>query len=143
MRYKIYAGLGGGFGSATSQGVFEYDSMQEAEEDAYNLAIEAYESYGGLHGLTTWDECRQELYDNGDITDDMPESDVYSIVEVNVPKGFTATYSQSGYVFTVTNSASLIQTGQLIWPIPVLALAGLCLIAVGCIVLRKTRNENA
>ena len=74
---------------------------------------------------------------------DMPESDMYSIVEVNVPKGFTATYSKSGYVFTVTNSASLIQTGQLIWPIPVLAMAGLCLITVGTIVLRKTRNKNA
>ena len=74
---------------------------------------------------------------------DMPESDMYSIAEVNVPKGFTATYSQSGYVFTVTNSASLIQTGQLIWPIPVLAMAGLCLIAVGTIVLRKTRDKNA
>ena len=74
---------------------------------------------------------------------DMPESDAYSIVEVNVPKGFTATYSQRGYVFTVTNSASLAQTGQLIWPIPVLAMTGLCLLAVGTIVLRKTRNKNA
>lgn len=74
---------------------------------------------------------------------DMPESDVYSIVEINVPKGFAATYSQSGYVFTVTNSASLIQTGQLIWPIPVLAMTGLCLITVGTIVFRKTRNKNA
>ncbi len=74
---------------------------------------------------------------------DMPESDAYSIVEVDVPKGFTATYSKSGYVFTVTNSASLAQTGQLMWPIPVLAMAGLCLITVGTIVLRKTRNRNA
>lgn len=74
---------------------------------------------------------------------DMPESDAYSIVEVNVPKGFTATYSKSNYVFTVTNTAALIQTGQLIWPIPVLAMAGLFLIVVGTIVLRKTRNENA
>ena len=73
----------------------------------------------------------------------MPESDAYSIIEVDVPKGFTATYSQSGYVFTVTNTASLAQTGQLIWPIPVLAMAGLCLIAVGIVVLRKTRNNNA
>ncbi len=73
----------------------------------------------------------------------MPESDAYSIVEVNVPKGFTVTYSQKGYVFTATNSASLAQTGQLIWPIPVLAMAGLCLIALGIIVLRKTGNENA
>ena len=74
---------------------------------------------------------------------DMPESDAYSIVEVNVPKGFTATYSNKGYVFTVTNTASLAQTGQLIWPIPVLALAGLCLITIGAIVLRKPRNRNA
>ena len=74
---------------------------------------------------------------------DMPESDAYSIVEVDVPKGFVATYSQNGYIFTVTNTASLIQTGQLIWPIPVLAMAGLCLITVGCMVLRKTRDQNA
>ena len=73
----------------------------------------------------------------------MPESDAYSIVEVDVPKGFTATYSQSGYVFTVTNTSSLAQTGQLIWPIPVLAMAGLCLIAVGTILLRKPGNKHA
>lgn len=73
----------------------------------------------------------------------MPQSDLYSIVEVNVPKGFTATYSQSGYVFTVTNTASLAQTGQLVWPIPVLALVGLCLLAVGSAVLRTTRKKHA
>ena len=74
---------------------------------------------------------------------DMPESDAYSILEENVPKGFTATYSQNGYVFTVTNTGALAQTGQLIWPIPVLAMAGLCLITVGAIVLRKKRDVNA
>ena len=74
---------------------------------------------------------------------DMPESDMYSVVEVNVPMGFTATYSQRGYVFTVTNTASLAQTGQLIWPIPVLAMAGLCLIAIGTVVLITTRNKHA
>ena len=73
----------------------------------------------------------------------MPESDAYTIVEVDVPEGFVASYSQNGYIFTVTNTASLIQTGQLIWPIPVLAMAGLFLIVVGSIVLRKTRKENA
>ena len=55
---------------------------------------------------------------------DMPESDAYSILELDVPKGFTATYQRSGYVFTVTNTSTLIQTGQLIWPIPVLAALG-------------------
>ncbi len=74
---------------------------------------------------------------------DMPESDGYSVLEVNVPEGFTATYSQNGYVFTVTNSASLIQTGQPVWPVPVLAMAGLILIAAGVSILRKSGDDNA
>lgn len=72
---------------------------------------------------------------------DLPESDAYSIVEVNVPKGFTATYQQKGYVFTVTNTSTLAQTGQLTWPIPILAMTGLFMIAVGVIILRK--NEES
>ena len=74
---------------------------------------------------------------------DMPESDAYSILETDIPKGFIATYSKNGYVFTVTNTPGLAQTGQLIWPIPVLAMAGLCLIAIGTILLRKPRKRNA
>ena len=74
---------------------------------------------------------------------DMPESDAYTIEEVDVPKGFTATYKQRGYVFTVTNTSTLIQTGQLIWPIPVLAFAGVLLIGAGSVLVRKKRDQNA
>lgn len=74
---------------------------------------------------------------------DMPESDAYSIKEVNVPKGFTATYMQNDYVFTVTNTSTLIQTGQLMWPIPVLAISGMLLIASGVVLLQKKRETNA
>ncbi len=74
---------------------------------------------------------------------DMPESDTYSIKEVNIPKGFTATYKQEDYVFTVTNTSTLIQTGQLIWPITVLAGGGMILIAVGIVLLQKKRKTNA
>lgn len=74
---------------------------------------------------------------------DMPESDDYSIKEVEVPKGFTATYKQNGYYFTVTNSSNLVQTGQLIWPIPVLAVGGMLLIASGVVLLQKKRKTNA
>ena len=73
----------------------------------------------------------------------MPESDAYSIQEIDVPKGFTATYSKTGYVFTVTNTSTLAQTGQLIWPIPVLAVGGMLLIAVGITLLQKKRKTNA
>ena len=74
---------------------------------------------------------------------DMPESDAYTVEEVDVPQGFTATYKQRGYVFTVTNTSTLIQTGQLIWPIPVLAFLGILLIGAGSVLLRKKRNHDA
>ena len=75
--------------------------------------------------------------------DDMPESDAYSIKEIDIPKGFTATYKQQDYVFTVTNTSTLIQTGQLIWPITVLAISGMFLIALGFVLLKKKRKTNA
>ena len=74
---------------------------------------------------------------------DMPESDSYSIIEIDIPEGFTATYSQSEYEFTVTNTSSLIQTGQLVWPIPVLAISGMLLVVVGIALMKKKRNPNA
>lgn len=73
----------------------------------------------------------------------MPESDAYSVKEVDVPKGFTATVKQNGYIFTVTNTSTLIQTGQLMWPIPVLAIGGMFLIAAGIVLLQKKRKTNA
>ncbi|MBR4867691.1 MAG: Cna B-type domain-containing protein [Clostridia bacterium] len=72
----------------------------------------------------------------------MPQNDAYSIKEVNVPKGFTATYQQEENVFTVTNSATLIQTGQVIWPIPVLAVSGMLFLVVGFAFLQKKRKTN-
>lgn len=72
----------------------------------------------------------------------LPESDGYSIKEVNVPQGFTATYAKNGYVFTVTNTPSLAQTGQVVWPIPVFALAGIVFLMIGFAILRKSGKEN-
>lgn len=74
---------------------------------------------------------------------DMPESDAYTIKEVDVPEGFTATYQQKNYVFTVTNTATLIQTGQLVWPIPILAISGMLFIAIGIVLLHRKRKTNA
>lgn len=74
---------------------------------------------------------------------DMPESDAYRIQELNVPKGFTATYGQNGYEFIITNTASLAQTGQLQWPVPVLAIAGLFFLGLGAVILKKPRGSDA
>ena len=66
-----------------------------------------------------------------------------SIKEINVPKGFTATYSKNGYTFIVTNTPALAQTGQMIWPIPVFALAGMFFMLLGFMILRKPGKYNA
>lgn len=72
---------------------------------------------------------------------DMPVSDEYSVQEINIPRGYTVTYGKNGYVFTVTNTAGLIQTGQLTWPIPILAVTGLLLLAAGTVILRKESSK--
>lgn len=59
-RFEIYAGLGGGFGGASLQYIEQYDSLKEAEQCAYELAIQEYESYGDMHGLQTFDEAIEE-----------------------------------------------------------------------------------
>ena len=75
--------------------------------------------------------------------ENMAQSDEYTVREENVPEGYTATYQKNGYNFTVTNTAPLIQTGQLNWPIPVLAAVGLFLIAAGVVVLQRGKRNNA
>ena len=74
---------------------------------------------------------------------DMPLSDSYSIAEESVPAGFTATYLQAGDVFTVTNSSALIRTGQVVWPIALLAVAGVFFLCVGTVFLRRAREHDA
>ena len=75
-KFKIYAGLSGGFGGAHFCEIYECGSQAEAETYAREQAIEEYESYGGYHGLYTWDSMRQEIADDeydGDIEQVDPE----------------------------------------------------------------------
>lgn len=75
---------------------------------------------------------------------DRPTSDAWSVKEVDVPKGYTATYQKSGFVYTVTNTPTLIQTGLLKWPVPLLSGMGLLLFTVGWILyFRGKRKDRA
>ena len=62
------------------------------------------------------------------------------VLETNIPKGYTPTYSVSGGVWTITNSRTLIQTGQLRWPIAVFGGAGVLLLAAGAWMLLRRRK---
>ena len=60
MKFKIFAGLGGGFGGATERGIFEFKNEEEANDYAYQQACEEYESMEGLHGLRSYNEIMEE-----------------------------------------------------------------------------------
>ena len=68
----------------------------------------------------------------------------WSVIETGIPSGYTPSYRTSGNVVTITNTATLIQTGQLNWPIPVLGSLGALMIFFGIFTMRKKKkNGNA
>ena len=67
----------------------------------------------------------------------------WQVIETNSPKGYVPSYHVSEGVVTITNTRSLIQTGQLNWPIWVLGGAGLVLVALGGAMLVKKKKHNA
>ncbi len=86
----------------------------------------------------------------------LEKSDGYSVSEESVA-GYAASCSRSGYTFTVTNTGggvgasggsspktpTLVQTGQLNWPVPLLAGCGLALFALGWGMAFLKRKQDA
>lgn len=72
---------------------------------------------------------------------DMEKSDEYIVKEVNIPKGYTATYQQEDNLFIVTNTTSLVQTGQMTWLVAVIGLLGMIFIVSSYIISKRTNNE--
>ena len=85
-----------------------------------------------LSASNNWTHTWQELDGLGD----------WSVKEINVPTGYKATYKTKDGVTTITNTASLIQTGQLNWPIPVLAGIGVLLLIVGLLLIFAKRKHD-
>ena len=73
---------------------------------------------------------------------DLDGSGNWSVMEDHIPKGYTPTYSEKNGVVTITNTAILIQTGQLNWPIFLLGGLGLVLVLFGLLLMRKQRKDN-
>lgn len=71
----------------------------------------------------------------------------YTVEEIDCPKTFTPSYKQEGNVWNYTNTGftgdSLIQTGQLNWPIPVLVCFGSLLILAGVWMMRRKEEKDA
>lgn len=58
--YKIYAGIYGEISEGTPTQVGEFASIEDATLMAYDLAIEEYECYKGLHGITSYGDIEED-----------------------------------------------------------------------------------
>lgn len=63
--YRIRYGLGGGFGGYGDPEIIDAESLQDAENMAFEAARELYDSYGGMHGL----------FNEKDFLDENPDAD--------------------------------------------------------------------
>lgn len=76
---------------------------------------------------------------------DLPEGLEWEAKEINPPEHYTVSYSRNGNIITVKNTSTdetLIQTGQLNWPIPLMAGAGILLFAIGWILVFVKRDRH-
>ena len=96
-------------------------------------------------GETAYDTVRLGEWNNWRYSwKNLDGSGNWQVIESNIPKDYVPSYSVSGTVITITNTRSLIKTGQMNWPIWVLGGAGLALIALGGAMLaRKKKQDHA
>lgn len=69
-------------------------------------------------------------------------SDKYSVKEINIPTGYTATYRQIENKFIITNTKTLVQTGQNTLLIELLLISGLIFILLGIIYNKRKKIEK-
>lgn len=89
-------------------------------------------------------------------SDDGTDESVWQVVERNVADGYHVTSEKTGNTWIITNTfeeektvqpdspqgEKLPQTGQLVWPVPVLAGCGMLLFAVGWRVYKKNEKKK-
>ena len=74
--------------------------------------------------------------------EDLAKSEEYTIKEINVPKGYTPSYQKDNNTFIVTNTSTLVQTGQTLWIVMLLIITGITFIIISIIYDRKTNEQN-
>ncbi len=111
----------------------------KAEDRPTSVSVSLYKGDTEVEKVTLgdWNNWSYTWYD-------LDANEQWSVLEVEIPLGYTPTYAADGDTVTITNNAILIQTGQLNWPIPVFGGIGVLLIGAGVLLLRKKKeNHNA
>ena len=112
------------------------DDNNPARPDSVTLQL--------YNGAAAVDTVTLSAADNWTYTwDELDAEGQWRVIEVDIPDGYTPVYSNANGVITVTNTASLIDTGQLNWPVPVLGGLGALLLAAGIVLMRKKKDDHA
>lgn len=77
-KFRVFAGMGGGFGGAKNYGVYEFKNAEEAEHYAYEMAVQEYQSYEGYHGIISWGDIVDNPEEFG-LEEDYTEDDINEI----------------------------------------------------------------
>ncbi len=85
-----------------------------------------------LNAVNNWSYTWKDLESGGN----------WQILESNIPNGYTPSYSKSGSVVTITNTRSLVQTGQNNMPIFIFGGCGIVLVIVGILILKKKKKNG-
>lgn len=102
-----------------------------------HVTIELYKNKEKIKSIILNEENNWEV-----TIEDMPKSDSYTVKEINLPKDYTVSYSSNEYTFTVTNTPSLVDTGQMTYLYKISAYTGLALIIIGIIFKKRETNEK-
>lgn len=73
---------------------------------------------------------------------DLPKSDSYIVREINVPKGWTVTYQKEDNSFIVTNTSTLVQTGQMLWIVLLIGMIGIVFIIISLVYNKVSHEQN-
>lgn len=102
-----------------------------------SVTVQLYEN-GNVRETVTLSQANNWMYTWNNLSSDSS----WDVKEDIIPKDYTAYYSRTGNTITITNAITLIRTGQLIWPIPVLAGTGIIFFAFGWVLVFAKRKNN-
>lgn len=131
-----------------------YDVKAKPKTDIYKVIDVVIEKKWNSHSNNIPKQVTIELYNDEELVatvilndennwtytfERLMLSDKYHVKEINIPDGYTPSYKVNDYVFTVTNTDTLADTGQIFYPIIIFFVLGFSLILTG---LRLIRSEE-
>lgn len=72
----------------------------------------------------------------------LAKSDKYYVKEINIPRGYTVNYDKHDTTFIVTNTTTLVNTGQPLWLVSILAALGTIFLLLSVICYKRDKNEK-